>query len=146
VIKNYSTLVMTSEVPQRLETFTLSVPGEVVLKDIMAVIRASVDDRVEDGWGDGKTVAVFDADKTGTILTVRPREKGDIFYPMGFGKKKKLQDFFVDGKVPRDERDAIPIIASGNDIVWIAGYRGDERFRATEGTKRFLRLEFKKTV
>lgn len=145
VIRNYATLVITSEVPQRMETVTLSVPGQAVMEDIKAVIKASVEERVE-GYGDGKNMAVFDADKTGTAFTVRPREKGDCFYPEGFGKRKKLQDFFVDMKVPRDERDAIPLILSGNDIVWIAGYRGDERFKATEGTKRFLKLEFNRKL
>jgi len=145
VIRNYATLVITSEMPQRMETAMLNVPGQAVMEDIKAVIKASLEERVE-GYGDGKTVAVFDADRTGTTLLVRPREKGDCFYPAGFGKRKKLQDFFVDEKVPRDERDAIPLILSGNDIVWIAGYRGDERFRVTEGTKRFLKLEFKKAL
>lgn len=145
VIKTYSTLVITSEVPQRLEVFILTVPGEVVLKEIKSTVKASLEEKV-DSFGDGKTMAVFDADKTGTSLTVRPREKGDFFYPMGFGRRKKLQDFFVDEKVPRDERDAIPIIVSGSDIVWVAGYRGDERFKVTDGTKRFLRLEFKKAL
>ncbi len=65
---------------------------------------------------------------------------------MGFGKRKKLQDFFVDEKVPRDERDEIPVVLSGTDVIWIAGFRGDERFKVTEGTKRFLRLELKKGV
>ncbi len=145
VVKTYSTLVMTSEPPQRLKALTLTVPGEVVLKEIRATIVASAEERV-DSSGDGKTKAVFDADKAGALLTVRPREKGDVFYPLGFGKKKKLQDFFVDEKVPRDERDAIPIIVSGGNIVWIAGYRGDERFKVTEGTKRFLKLEFKRKL
>jgi tRNA(Ile)-lysidine synthase len=141
VIKNYATLVMTSENPLRMETVTLNVPGEAVMRDIKAVLTASLEDRVE-SHGDGKTVAVFDADRTGTTFSVRPRGKGDFFYPLGFGKRKKLQDFFVDMKVPRDERDAIPLVVSGDDIVWIAGFRGDERFKVTEGTKRFLRLEF----
>jgi tRNA(Ile)-lysidine synthase len=46
----------------------------------------------------------------------------------------------VDEKVPRDERDSVPILVSGNDIVWIAGYRTDERFKVTEKTEKFLRL------
>ncbi len=145
VIKNYSILVMTSEVPQKLETSTLNVPGEVFLEDIRAVIKASLEDKV-DSFGDGKGAAVFDADKTGNILTVRAREKGDFFYPIGFGKRKKLQDFFVDEKVPRDERDSIPVVVSEKGIVWIAGYRGDERFRVTEKTKKFLKLEFRQAV
>jgi tRNA(Ile)-lysidine synthase len=145
VIKNYATLVITSEIPQRIGRVALNAPGEAVMSDIKAVVNASLEEHVG-GYGDGKTVAVFDADKTGTALLVRPREKGDCFYPAGFGKRKKLQDFFVDQKVPRDERDAIPLILSGNDIVWIAGFRGDERFKVTEGTKRFLKLEFKRKL
>jgi tRNA(Ile)-lysidine synthase len=84
--------------------------------------------------------AIFDADKVSSTLTIRPRQKGDFFYPMGFGKRKKLQDFFVDEKVPRDERDSIPVVLSGSDIIWIAGLRADERFKVREGTRRFLRL------
>jgi len=145
VIRNYATLVITSEIPYRMETVALNVPGQAVMRDIKAVLNASLEEHV-DVYGDGKSLAVFDADKTGTTLTVRPREKGDFFCPIGFGKRKKLQDFFVDEKVPRDERDSIPLILSGNDIVWIAGFRGDERFRVTEETKRFLKLEFKRKL
>lgn len=141
-IKNYSLLVITSETPQKIKTYTLNVPGEVALDETKKVINTTLEDKAGD-YEDGKTVVVLDADKTGNILTVRPREKGDFFYPMGFGKKKKLQDFFVDEKVPRDERDAIPIVVLGPDIVWIAGYRGDERFKAASETKRFVRLEIK---
>jgi len=109
------------------------------------VIKASVVDKVE-SYGDGKTMAVFDADKTGTVLTVRSREHGDFFYPIGFGKRKKLQDYFVDEKVPRDERDSIPIVVSGNDIVWVTGFRGDERFKVSDETKRFLKMEIKRAL
>jgi tRNA(Ile)-lysidine synthase len=73
-------------------------------------------------------------------LTVRPREAGDHFYPAGFGKKKKLQDFFVDEKVPRDMRDSVPVLLSGDDIVWVAGFRADERFAVTDKTEKVLRL------
>ena len=51
------------------------------------------------------------------------------------------KDFFVDEKVPRDERDRIPLITSGNDIIWVVGYRGDDRFMVTGSTKTVLRLE-----
>ncbi len=99
-----------------------------------------------DSLGDGRTSAVFDADKTGTTLTIRSRKDGDFFYPKGFGRKKKLQDYFVDEKVPRDERDTIPIVVSGQNIIWIAGFRADERFTVSDETKRFLKCEFRKAV
>jgi tRNA(Ile)-lysidine synthase len=71
---------------------------------------------------------------------VRSRQDGDFFDPLGFGKRKKLQDFFVDEKIARDERDAVPVVVSGSDIIWIAGHRADERFRVTGNTVKFLRL------
>jgi tRNA(Ile)-lysidine synthase len=145
VIKEYSIIILTSEPPVRLNTYAFEVPGEVILKEGNAVIKAFLENDA-DGYGDGKTMAVFDGDKTGTALTVRPRKNGDFFYPMGFGKRKKLQDYFVDEKVPRDERDSVPIIVSGDDIVWIAGFRGDERFKVTEETKKVVKLEVKKIM
>ena len=145
IIKNYATLVMTSEAPVKTGTYALDAPGEIVLEEIRAVIKASVEEEAET-YGDGKNLAVFDADKTGTSLEIRPRGKGDFFYPQGFGRRKKLQDFFVDEKVPRDERDEIPIVAAGEDIIWIAGMRGDERFGVSGDTKRYLKMEFKKAL
>jgi len=115
------------------------------MTEIRGVIKATVEETA-DNPDRGKMVAFFDADRTGTVLTVRPREKGDFFYPAGFGNRKKLQDFFVDEKVPRDERDEVPIVAAGEEIVWIAGFRGDERFRMTGETRRVLKLEFKKAL
>ena len=73
-------------------------------------------------------------------LKIRPRIEGDFFFPLGFGKKKKLHDFFVDEKIPRDERGKIPVVLSGNDIIWIAGCRADERFKVTDRTEKLLRL------
>lgn len=142
-IKNYSTLVITSETPVKISTYSLNVPGEVATRETKTVIRASIQDEAED-YGDGKSVILLDADKASLPLTIRARENGDYFYPMGFGKKKKIQDFFVDEKITRDERDEIPIVVSGSDIVWVAGCRGDERFKVTGATKRFMRLEIKK--
>ena len=57
--------------------------------------------------------------------------------------KEKASGLFVDEKIPRDERDSIPIVLSGNDIVWIVGYRADERFKVTEDTEKILMLEIK---
>ncbi len=85
--------------------------------------------------------AALDAEKTTLPLIIRKRLPGDFFYPIGFGKRKKLQDYFVNEKIPRDDRDGIPIVISNNDIVWIAGHRADERFKITENTKKFLKLE-----
>lgn len=151
-IKDYSVLILTSELPVTLDTYTLEVPGEVVLREAGVLIKASLIKFSDFGESsqaireraEFKTLALFDAERLIFPLIVRPRKEGDFFYPLGFGKKKKLQDFFVDEKVPRDERDAIPFIVSGEDIIWIVGYRGDERFKVTDETREVLKLEVKK--
>jgi len=146
VIKGYSTLILTSELPVKLGTYSLEVPGEVILREAGILIKSSISERgrgVEESRGQGKETIELDADKVKAPLTIRSRKDGDFFYPSGFGKKKKLQDFFVNEKAPRDERDKVPIVLSGEEIIWIAGYRADERFKVTDDTKMILLLEIK---
>lgn len=143
VIKGYSTLIITKEPPIGINKYPLPVPGEVFIKETGIIIKARILDGVDD-LGDGRYTLTLDADRTAQDLSIRARQRGDFFYPLGLGKRKKLQDFFVDEKIPRDERDSIPLVLSGNDIIWVTGLRGDERFKVTEHTKRFLRLEVKR--
>lgn len=139
VIKGYSLLVITSEKPVRISDYELQPPGRLVIREAGMVIDASFEEKAEEP-GDGRSSILLDGGMMNFPLKVRHRMPGDFFYPMGFGKRKKLQDFFVDEKAPRDERDGIPLILSGDDIIWIAGYRADERYKITQYTKKFLRL------
>jgi tRNA(Ile)-lysidine synthase len=75
-------------------------------------------------------------------LVVRNRRPGDSFRPLGLGGQKKLQDFFVDAKVLRSERDAIPVVVdSRGQIVWVAGHAVAEDFRVTDRTKAVVILK-----
>lgn len=142
VIREYALLTITSEEPVRIAEYLLRPGEELAVVGAGVVIRASLEDgqHVPEDPGDGKSSVLLDADNVTFPLTVRARRCGDFFYPHGFGKKKKLQDYLVDEKVPRDEREQIPVLLSGSDIVWIAGYRSDERFRPSADTKKYLRL------
>lgn len=139
VIREYSLLTMTSEEPFKLTPCRLDSPGDVVIRGAGMVLKASFEQEAAN-FGNGSTDVLLDGGLMTFPLKIRHRLPGDFFFPLGFGKKKKLQDFFVDEKIPRDERDGIPIVVSGSDIVWIAGHRADERFRITEHTHKFLRL------
>jgi tRNA(Ile)-lysidine synthase len=142
VIKKYSTLLITSEKSAALGTYELRIPGEVVIREGEVMIKASVTEEMPETDTD-RTKAVFDAGKVKSTLIIRSRREGDFFYPSGFGRRKKLQDFFVDEKVPRDERDSVPLALSGDEIVWIAGRRQDGRFAPDKNTARFLLLELR---
>ena len=86
---------------------------------------------------------LLDADRLTTgRLVLRTWQPGDWFQPMGMqGRRKKLQDFFADLKVPRHDRARVPLVVAPEGIVWIAGARADHRFRATPATARYLIVE-----
>ncbi len=88
-------------------------------------------------------VACFDLDKTGLELKIGHRKPGDRFQPLGMTRMKKLNEFMIDEKVPRHWRQRIPIVFSPEHILWLVGYRIDDRAKITKKTKKVLRLEFK---
>jgi tRNA(Ile)-lysidine synthase len=56
-------------------------------------------------------------------------------------QSKKLQDYFVDRKVDEPLRDHVPILCSGDSIVWIVGYAIDAKVAVTENTTNYLLVE-----
>ncbi|MEZ5287127.1 MAG: tRNA lysidine(34) synthetase TilS [Vicinamibacterales bacterium] len=76
--------------------------------------------------------AVLDAEALGRHLTVRGWQPGDRVQPLGMRGRKKLQDVFVDRKVPFDERGFVPVVLDGRGrIAWVAGHVVGEPFRVT---------------
>ncbi|MDP2172289.1 MAG: tRNA lysidine(34) synthetase TilS [Candidatus Cloacimonadaceae bacterium] len=87
-----------------------------------------------------KNVIVLDSDKISFPIQIRSRKPGDRFQPTGMTGFKKLKDFFIDEKVPKYERDNIPVFDDGEKIIWIAGYRVDQRACVDEHSSRFLQI------
>ncbi len=83
---------------------------------------------------------VIDAEKIKTPFKIRFRQPGDRFIPFGMSQFKKLKEFFIDEKVPKFERDLLPILDDGEKIFWIVGLRIDNRVRRDEGSSRFLHI------
>ncbi len=75
-------------------------------------------------------------------LTLRGWQQGDYFYPLGMRSRKKLSDFFIGQKVPVHDKNNIPLLVNGNgDLVWIGGYRPDDRYKVTDNTKKVTIFE-----
>jgi len=110
--------------------FSLSIPGEVVLVDQGWTVSAS--------WADAEGVSAPPEGLAALVtgldgpLAVRSRQPGDRFHPPGFGgRARKLQDFLVDRKIARSDRDLLPLVVDRDDrIVWIVGHAVAEGFLA----------------
>ncbi|HOK37805.1 MAG: tRNA lysidine(34) synthetase TilS [Bacteroidales bacterium] len=86
-------------------------------------------------------IAYFDFDKLSFPLKIRKWLHGDKFKPFGMNNFKKLSNFFNDIKLNCFEKENINILCSADKIVWIIGYRSDNRFKIDNTTKTVLILE-----
>jgi tRNA(Ile)-lysidine synthase len=78
-------------------------------------------------------------------LTIRTWLQGDYFYPLGMKTRKKLSDFFINQKIPLHQKNEIPLIVNGNgELIWIGGYRLDERYKINGNTKKVTIFELYK--
>jgi tRNA(Ile)-lysidine synthase len=93
--------------------------------------------------GGKNNIACFDFMKVGKVLRVRRRIPGDRFQPLGLPGLKKLNTFMIDARIPRAWRENIPIVASEKQIIWVTGWRIDERVKVTGTTKQVLCLEYR---
>lgn len=86
------------------------------------------------------THTFIDYNKVDLPLRVRGWYPGDRIRPLGMSGERKLQDLFVDEKIPRMQRDNIPLIVSDDNIVWVAGLRVNDDYRVESETLRILHL------
>ena len=86
----------------------------------------------------------FDYDKINGYLEIRARRKGDyltISDGAGGSRHKSLKDYMITEKIPRELRDRIPVLAVGNHVLWLVGYRISEDFKVRENTKHILQAK-----
>ena len=127
---------------------SITVPGRTRLPESTWVLtvelfpRAKVSDKdlaAARGWE-----AYLDAITVGSSPILRPRRPGDRFCPLGMeGRSKRLNEFMINEKIPAAWRDRIPLVVNEDgQIVWVCGWRPDERARVTEATQRVAWLRF----
>jgi tRNA(Ile)-lysidine synthase len=93
----------------------------------------------------GAATAIVDAHELGDQLIVRPRRPGDRLQPLGAPGRRKVQDVLVDRKVPRDDRDQVPVVTTvKGDIVWVAGQVLADPFRVTSLTSSVVILTLRR--
>ncbi|MDY6796916.1 MAG: tRNA lysidine(34) synthetase TilS [Actinomycetota bacterium] len=118
----------------------IKIPGEgfYELPHVGAVLEVSLrpsseeDTKKEAGHPD---LAWLDADRLEFPLKLRGIKPGDRFHPLGAPGSRKMQDFLVDAKMPREERPGVAVLESGGEIAWVVGMRVDDRFKVRDETR-----------
>ena len=85
----------------------------------------------------------FDYDKIKSSLEIRHRKPGDFLTIADTGGRKKLKDYFIDCKIPREEREKVTLLAEGSHILWVVGYRISQYYKVTSQTKTVLKVHVK---
>lgn len=125
---------------------TVAIPGETSLPELGIAFHAEVFGREilkEKSLlhEPSAPYALLDLEGLEKPLVIRTRREGDVFQPLGMKGRKKLKDFFIDQKIPRRMRSGIPLLTTGNEVLWVVGVRISERVRITEKTKEVTFLE-----
>ena len=113
-------------------------PGSIVRE-----ILEMAPEEVPPNFPDDPYTKWMDYDKIKGVLCVRTRREGDYFF-LESGGRKTLKAYFIDEKIPAGERDRVPLIADGSHILWIVGGRISAGVRITPGTRRILKVTYKK--
>jgi len=122
--------------------FILRIPGETLFPGWHVSATTIKREQMEDE--DNDFIAYLDLDKVGDRVLVRCRQVGDRFQPLGMSQPKKIGRYMIDAKIPRAWRQRVPIVCSPEHVLWVVGWRIDDRARVTENTEQVLRLEFER--
>ena len=87
-----------------------------------------------------RKVAALDVNLLQFPLKIRTWKEGDWFVPLGMNGKKKISDFLISEKIPANLKSQVKVLTSDKSIVWVIGYRLDNRFKVTDKTADILEL------
>lgn len=139
----YETLVLSLRKEGEQKGFCYALPesGEIWIAEANWSLRVWVSEKKEEIFSDACT-NVFDYDKIDQTLFCRTRKAGDwLRLP---GGRKKLKALFIDEKLPAAEREEMPLIAMGQEILWIPFLRKAAAYAPDEQTKKYLMMRIRR--
>lgn len=110
---------------QCIKEMELEIPGQIIFGEY--VIEASFTDKI---LYDNQNF--YTSLKMGDKLKIRSRKDGDRIIPIGMTSEKKVKDILINEKVPKEKRDTIPLVLYNEEIVWIAGIKGNEKYKNSD--------------
>ena len=143
--KRYETVSFGKKRAQAVPPFEVELvsPGRTFIEEIgREVVTEEMDMESPSGMPKGSSETAFlDYSVLRFPLRIRNFRPGDRFQPLGVKGSQKLKEFFIDHKIPSFERSKIPLLISGEKIVWVVGHRIDECARISDRTKKILKVK-----
>lgn len=131
-----------SQLSRKIPEVLISIPGTTNLPAWNMRIISDLRHGVPCNLTLGPDEILADWQKIRMPVRLRSRKPGDTFCPFGMKGSKKLKDFFIELKIEKKKRESIPLVVDRDDtIVWIVGYRADDRFRITACTEKVLYMK-----
>jgi tRNA(Ile)-lysidine synthase len=129
IIKNRNWLIITPIVTEQSQHILIhQLDKKIVFENGMVVIENKIANLIEIN----NSIAQINPDKLEYPLVLRKWKDGDYFYPLGMMKKKKVSRFLIDLKLSKPEKDKVWILESNQKIIWVVGYRIDERYKVRD--------------
>lgn len=110
------------------------------IEEPIALTFKSVDVTADFVIAKKSSAAVFNLGKLTFPLVLRPWHQGDWFVPFGMTGRKKVSDFLIDQKVPLHHKQNVYVLESGGQIIWVVGYRTDNRYRVNKECSKVLQV------
>ncbi|WP_308282445.1 tRNA lysidine(34) synthetase TilS [Clostridium estertheticum] len=121
--------------------YYLNINEENIIHSLNKVVKIDVIPKLKSTEFTGTDyIKYFDYDQIKEPIILRYRKDGDKFMPLGMNGNKKIKDLFIDLKIPKSQRNEIPLICFGDDISWVVGYRVSEKFKVSKDTKNILQI------
>jgi tRNA(Ile)-lysidine synthase len=133
-------LRLASGAPPTLTTRAVPVPGSLVLPEAGLRLETAIGPRDEFAISADRWQVVFDADLLAGPLLVRARRRGDRMTPFGATEPRRVKGLLREAGVPRWERDRIPLLQAGADVVWLGGIRRAALAPVSPATRRVLQI------
>lgn len=128
----------------KMEPVEIKIPGKTYLsKDDIYIDTKTFNYDKNETFPQNSCVKWFDCDRIENTLILRTRRTGDYIQINSQGGRKKLKDYFIDLKIPKEERDNILLVADENHILWIIGYgnRISENYKISDSTNHILSMK-----
>lgn len=139
--RSMAQLRVSREAPTALPERQLQVPDCAAVPEVGVIIEARAFDHPA-GYDPptGRWRVAFDRDCLTGQLSIRSRRPGDSFHPFGAPGSKPLKAFLIDVKLPRWERERLPLVVAGGEIIWAVGLRRSAAAPVTRATRHLLEL------